>query len=277
MLQPSERILTARKRIFLGLLILAFTILLVLVTLLGWVGTVGLRQIHPLLPAIGLTVSTVGFAVLSGIMVLLVLTIMLERELPFTRNLRGLVIKVFLPVMVFIGRLLGIPRDTVNRSFIEINNQLVLSRHLKVAPDRLLILLPHCLQDADCQRKITTRISNCARCGRCVIDELLALAERYGTRIAVATGGTLARKIVRDYRPRVIIAVACERDLTSGLHDTYPLPVYGILNRRPHGPCWNTTVDVARVEHAVKTFIDHRPADALPDTRKIGQPQDEPR
>jgi hypothetical protein len=265
---PQDNTITARKRVFLGLLIIAFTILLVLVNLLGWVGTVGLRQLHPLLPAIGLALSAIGFAVLSGIMALLVLTIILERELPFTRSLRGLVIKVFLPLMVFIGRLLGIPRDTVNRSFIEINNQLVLSHRLKVPPDRLLILLPHCLQNADCQRKITTRITNCGRCGKCVIDDLLTLAERFGTRIAVATGGTLARKIVRDYRPLVIVAVACERDLTSGLHDTYPLPVFGILNQRPNGPCWNTTVDVARVEQAILTFIDPQPDDSLPETRK---------
>jgi len=70
----------------------------------------------------------------------------------------------------------------------------------------------------------------------------------------VATGGTLARKIVKDFRPRLIIAVACERDLTSGIHDTYPLPVYGILNQRPNGPCWNTKVDIQRVEEAIQTF-----------------------
>jgi hypothetical protein len=53
--------------------------------------------------------------------------------------------------------------------------------------------------------------------------------------------------------------VACERDLTSGLQDVYPLPALGILNQRPHGPCVDTRVDIERVRQAVLDLIG-RPA-----------------
>ena len=43
------------------------------------------------------------------------------------------------------------------------------------------------------------------------------------------------------------MAVACERDLTSGIQDSYPIPVIGVLNERPFGPCRNTRVDLAAV------------------------------
>ena len=56
-------------------------------------------------------------------------------------------------------------------------------------------------------------------------------------------------------RPRMIIAVACERDLTSGIQDSYPLPVFGILNQRPCGPCLDTLVSLAAVEGAVRLFL----------------------
>jgi hypothetical protein len=56
-------------------------------------------------------------------------------------------------------------------------------------------------------------------------------------------------------RPQLIIAVACERDLTSGIQDTYPLPVYGILNRRPFGPCFNTEVPLGEVERIIRRFV----------------------
>ncbi|MBW1646260.1 MAG: DUF116 domain-containing protein [Deltaproteobacteria bacterium] len=253
MVAPEE--LPSRKRIFIGLLLLTFILLLVLVGILGWVGTVGLRQLNPDLPLVFQLLAGAFFLLLTGIVASLILTVMRGREFFFGRKLRGLTIKVFLPMMIVIGRLLGIPRDTIKKSFIGINNQLILSRQLKVPAARILILLPHCLQLADCQQKITTNIENCRGCGRCTISDLVELARRYGTRIAVATGGTLARKIVKDYRPRLIIAVACERDLTSGIHDTYPLPVFGILNRRPHGPCWNTSVDVQQVEEAIRHFL----------------------
>jgi hypothetical protein len=49
--------------------------------------------------------------------------------------------------------------------------------------------------------------------------------------------------------------VACERDLSSGIQDSYPLPVFGVVNYRPQGPCYDTLVDLERVEEALKTFL----------------------
>ena len=71
----------------------------------------------------------------------------------------------------------------------------------------------------------------------------------------MATGGTLARRIIVEKRPKAIVAVACEYDLTTGIQDSYPLPVLGILNERPFGPCINTTVDVKKVKEAIFDFL----------------------
>jgi hypothetical protein len=49
--------------------------------------------------------------------------------------------------------------------------------------------------------------------------------------------------------------VACERDLTSGIRDTHPLPVHGILNDRPEGPCLNTVVRLDLIEQALQHFV----------------------
>ena len=73
--------------------------------------------------------------------------------------------------------------------------------------------------------------------------------------ISVATGGTVARKIVVDKKSELIIGVACERDLTSGIQDSYPIPVFGILNHRPFGPCYDTDVDLELVEKGMITFL----------------------
>ena len=73
---------------------------------------------------------------------------------------------------------------------------------------------------------------------------LIDMANRMGFHFRVATGGTLARKIAKELRPKMLLAIACERDLTSGIQDVYPLPAAGVLNIRPNGPCYNTTVDL---------------------------------
>jgi uncharacterized protein len=226
-----------------------------LIYLLWWVPNRGLANIHPELPRIvGLV-----FAILSGTALLgtllLVLTTALGKDIFFTRFLRGVVIKFLLPVIEFIGKLFGIPKDTIRQSFVAMNNSLVQSQHLLVKADRILILLPHCLQLFDCEIKVTGDINKCIRCGRCDIKGLAELAQKYQIDISVATGGTLARKVIIEKKPKLVVAVACERDLTSGIKDCYPLPVIGILNDRPFGPCFNTRVDVEKIDQALQAVL----------------------
>ncbi|MCJ7499958.1 DUF116 domain-containing protein, partial [bacterium] len=78
---------------------------------------------------------------------------------------------------------------------------------------------------------------------------------RLGIDMTVATGGSLARRVVVETNPELIVGVACERDLASGIVDTYPIPVIGVLIHRPEGPCINTRVDVDKVNEALETFM----------------------
>ena len=70
----------------------------------------------------------------------------------------------------------------------------------------------------------------------------------------MATGGSLARKLIQDKNPNVIVAVACHRDLLDGLRDAWRYPVYAVLNERPNGPCHETTVSIASIEFAIQIF-----------------------
>ncbi len=254
--------LRPQKRTFLGLLALTVLLFTGLLGLLWYVPYVGLQNLHPRLPLV-LGVFFAGAAlVVCAAVAILGFTVVLGRDLPFSRTLRGVLIKLLLPLMSGVGRLFRISKDQVRRSFIEINNQLVLAQRPRATADQLLLLMPHCLQFHECQFRITGNVLHCKRCGKCPIKGLAEISERYGVGLAVATGGTLARRIVVERRPRLIIAVACERDLASGIQDSYPLPVFGITNYRPNGPCFDTLVDLDRVEEALNLFL--LPAAASP-------------
>jgi hypothetical protein len=236
---------------------MGFTCILVvgLFYLLWWIPTKGLANIHPELPSVvGGVTLVLSLTALAGTLLLVVSTAS-GKDLLFTRFMRGVVIKFLLPVIEFLGRCFGISKDTIRQSFVAMNNSLVTSQRCRVKPDRLLILLPHCLQLFDCEIKVTGDINKCVRCGRCDIKGLAALAEKYQVDISVATGGTLARKVIVEKRPKLVVAVACERDLTSGIKDCYPLPVIGILNQRPFGPCLNTSVDVGKIDEALQSVM----------------------
>ncbi len=160
------------------------------------------------------------------------------------------------PFVLQIGRFLSIAQDKIQRSFIEVNNQLLCLCPVKTRAEKILVLLPHCLQNDGCTIRITHNIENCKRCGRCQIASLLEMTSSRGIPARVVTGGTLARRAVESFRPEIVVAVACERDLSSGVIDTFPLPVFGILNERPQGPCFNTRVDLQKVENTLDYFLD---------------------
>ena len=252
----QEQTASPRKRLFIALMGLTCIVLVAVIFLAWWIPSRGLANIHPDLPRlVGLVVLA-----LSGIAILgtglLVLTTALGKDIFFTRFMRLVVIKFLLPLIEFVGRVLGLDKDRIRQSFIAMNNSLVISQKYKVKPDRILILLPHCIQLFDCEIKVTGDVNKCVLCGRCDIKGLVEIGRKYGIDISVATGGTLARKVIVEKRPKLVLAVACERDLTSGIKDCYPLPVIGVLNLRPHGPCFNTIVDVNAIDAALQQVLD---------------------
>ena len=243
-----------RKRVFIGLITGSSILICLFLALLWIIPFVGLTTIHPAAPWVTgfLTLAlilAIGWAALA-----LVLNILLGRPVLFAKPLRGVTVKLFLPLMTILGRAVGIPKQTVRASFIKVNNELVRGEGHRYAAEKILLLMPHCIQNSRCKFRLTYDIDNCKRCGDCALAGLLDLRDKYDIRLAVATGGTIARRIVVQHRPSLIIAVACERDLASGIQDTHPLPVYGILNSRPFGPCLDTDVALDRVEWAIKEF-----------------------
>jgi hypothetical protein len=187
---------------------------------------------------------------------LILLTSLLEKNFLITRFAVRLSIRFLFPVAVFLGKRLGFSKDEIGESYVHVNNSFAKAiENVKFKPKDILILLPHCLQFNDCKVRITNDIKHCTECGLCDIAELKKVAEKYSVNIAIATGGTLARRIIIENRPKFIIAVACQRDLVSGMQDVFPIPVFGVLNTRPNGPCISTRVAVQEIEEILERRI----------------------
>lgn len=247
-----------RKRLFLALILVSLLLAVLIGYALWHVSFLGLATISAYLPfVIGGFLAAVVMAVVVGVGGI-VLALLGYPTLTAFQGLAWSAIQLLFPLAIRIGRVFDFDKERVERSFIEVSNQLVRQKRVKVKANKLLILTPHCIQHESCPHMITRDVRNCRACGKCKVGELLALADSYGAHVAVVTGGTLARKVIKNLRPHAVLAIACERDLTSGIQDVYPLPVVGVLNERPEGPCCNTTVDLTKVEKAMKNFIgDH--------------------
>ena len=138
-----------------------------------------------------------------------------------------------LPKAVWLGSKLGISRDRVGNSFIKTHNRIIKSYAGKFYPERTLILLPRCLKP-EIRKQITE----------------IASGEQF--KIVTAVGGEEARRAIKEYRPAFILAVACERDLMSGIKDVAErVPVLAIPNERPEGPCKNTSIPIGEFREAI--------------------------
>lgn len=165
-------------------------------------------------------------------------------------------LKVILPLTELLAGFIKIDKDIIRNLCIDINNIIVKSKAIKYAPYEVLVVLPHCLQNSECGYKVTTDINNCKACGRCNIGDFLKISKGTGVDIKVVTGGTVARNVISRVKPRIILSVACERDLASGISDVSTIPVIGILNQRPNGPCHNTSVIMEEFNEAFYNLID---------------------
>jgi hypothetical protein len=128
-------------------------------------------------------------------------------------------------------------RDWVENAAVKVYDTLAVLRNRKVGKGELLLLVPRCLSKA-------------------TMDGVLAVAGKYDIPVFVATRGQLARRVIRERRPRAVVAVACERDMVSGLHDVAgKIPVLGLTMTLPSGPCKDAGVDLDKLESWVKAYL----------------------
>lgn len=163
--------------------------------------------------------------------------------------------KLVIPFALFVTDILKKDKDVIRSLFIDINNLFVQSSQIRKKADKIMLLLPHCLQNSECELKITGDITRCKKCGRCTIGAIRELSEEKGVKAIVVTGGTAARNAIAREKPEFVLSVACERDLAIGISDVSKIPVIGVLNQRPNGPCVNTSVDVELLKKKLESIL----------------------
>ena len=217
---------------------LATAAALALLAVLLWLARPHLLALHPALYSISVWTLAITAAGSWLWWSLLLLSFAVRRPLlPESLAERG----PFLRLMRWTSRVADRfgRRDWVENASVKVYNSLALMRRRKVDQGELLLLVPRCLS-------------------RETLDGVLEIAKRYAVPVFVATRGQLARRVIRERRPRAVVAVACERDMVSGLHDVAgKVPVLGLTMQLPSGPCRDAVLDLPRLEEWVKSYLVH--------------------
>jgi len=155
---------------------------------------------------------------------------------------------------------IGLERGKIANRIIRLNNRLLKGNQTSFDYQDVLVLLPHCIQNKNCKFRITHNQDNCVMCGKCDFGEILKYCRDREINLRIATGGTLARKIIKELRPKGIVAVACHRDLIEGIFDVKNIPVFALSNIIGKcGPCINTEVNTKRLFQLIERLHGNQP------------------
>ncbi len=235
---PDNGTFTASPSLFFGAAVLASLATGGALAIVLWLVSPRLALVWPPLPALLGAAIAVGVVLTMVWIGLLALSMQTRRALLPGRLAERGPLAAVLPVLERMAGWVGISRDRLGNSALRVYNAIAAARHRPgVDPDDILVLLPRCLSK-DAMRGA------------------MEVSGRYGVPLFVAARGMYARKMIRERRPKRIVAVACERDLMSGVHDVAAkLPVLGTTLTLPDGPCKNTEVDLSGLEEHIRSFL----------------------
>ena len=232
-IEAHEAFIRESKRLFLGVVFLTFSLFYAALAFAVWGFYPRLEQVGVALPALGLLVALGGaFLLLYGSVVFVLVT---GRPLGLADRVMERLLRLFELFAAVCARM-GVSRDRLGYSLVEVHNELTRASIRRFSNGRILCLGPRCLD-------------------RDNTEQIRALAAEYGCDFYMAPGGALARQKIVQLKPAAIIGIACERDLVTGIRDIgYRIPVIGIANKRPLGPCKGAFIDLNELREAIEAF-----------------------
>ncbi|MBN2011720.1 DUF116 domain-containing protein [candidate division KSB1 bacterium] len=238
-LSRLERNTETGKRVFLGFAIMSILLLDIAIAFIWYMIKPRMLEISRTIANVMEWAAIVAIIVLFLSFMLTVLSIITQKNLLIGFGRKKFSITFLTPFIIQLGEKFGISYDRMGNSFIKVSNSLIKTTRRHINNQKILILIPRCLTIA-------------------VQKEIKQLAQKYGCLIFTVPGGELARKIIARERPKAVIGVACERDLISGIRDVSSIPVIGVPNQRPEGPCKNTIVNFRDIEEAILHFLNYK-------------------
>jgi hypothetical protein len=211
---------------------------------IAFVGAVAIYLLSPRLAQLALWLPRALYVADAGLGVAALLWLALvgvsyatNRALLPSRFAEGGLLLKTLRLASRVGEVFGVQRDWTDNAAIAVYNRLAWARDWRVRANEVLILIPRCLS-------------------RSALEGVMEIAKRYDVATFVATRGAYARQAIRERRPKAVVAVACERDMVSGLRDVAGrLPVLGLTMQLPNGPCKDASLDLVEMEAFVRKYL----------------------
>ncbi len=86
------------------------------------------------------------------------------------------------------------------------------------AGPRRMLFAPQCLRSPECKARLDSRFGYvCVECGKCVIAQISAHAQRRGYRVFIVPGDRFVKRVVKEHPPDAVIGIACLGELSMAM------------------------------------------------------------
>jgi len=142
-----------------------------------------------------------------------------------------------------IFRFAGVEDSIVDDVGIQLKNKVSLKKFEKAPYESRIVFFPQCLRSIDCPSKLSPEGIQCINCGRCEVGAAKRIAEGLGYRAFIVPGSSFIKRVVRKYKPEVILGVGCRSEIKNGLDMCQNFGVPGVGITLSRAGCVSTILD----------------------------------
>ena len=139
----------------------------------------------------------------------------------------------------------GVEEQELFQLYVEAKNRSMIESFAATPNNERVVLLPQCLRAKDCPAELGEYGYECQQCGRCSVAKIVQLTKDLGYKgTFIVPGGSLAKKILVDLKPKASLGVACSKELVLGSYLCEKVGIIGQGVRLLKDGCINTVVDM---------------------------------
>ena len=151
---------------------------------------------------------------------------------------------------------MGVEETELLRLYVETKNRSLIKNFASTPYNERTLLLPQCLRAKDCPAELGKYGYECQQCGRCNISKIIQLTKDLGYKgTFILPGGSLAKKILLELKPKASLGVACSKELVLGSFLCEKIGVIGQGIALLRDGCINTIVDMKGLKETLNVSL----------------------
>jgi uncharacterized protein len=150
----------------------------------------------------------------------------------------------------------GVEEQELFQLYVEAKNRSLIESFAATPYNERIVLLPQCLRAKDCPAEIGEYGYECQQCGRCSVAKIMQLTKDLGYKgVFIMPGGSLAKKVLVELKPKASLGVACYKELVMGSYLCEKVGVIGQGVELLKDGCINTIVNMKALKEALHVTV----------------------